>query len=99
LAVVSGLSSGQLNVASIAVTAFLACGFTVVIALWGTRTMQRVMPSLSRNLHLGESQFALAMCFCRQAFVSIPATSLWPRPWAMAHVWPHTNTPPGPPYA
>jgi Kef-type K+ transport system membrane component KefB len=63
LAVVSGLSSGQLNVASIAVTAFLACGFTVVIALWGTKTMQRVMPRLSRNLHLGESQFALAMCF------------------------------------
>jgi Kef-type K+ transport system membrane component KefB len=59
---VSGLSRGQLNVAELALTGVLACGFTVVIAKWGTRAMEKVIPRLSGNLRVGEGQFALAMC-------------------------------------
>jgi len=62
LAVVSGLSRGQLNVAELALTGVLACGFTIAIAKWGTRAMEKVIPRLSENLRVGEGQFALAMC-------------------------------------
>jgi Kef-type K+ transport system membrane component KefB len=62
LAVVSGLSRGELRIAELALTAVLACGFTVVIATWGTRAMGKVVPHVSGNLRVGEAQFALAMC-------------------------------------
>ena len=62
LAVVSGLSKGQLNIPALALTAVLACGFTVVIAAWGTKAMEKVVPKLSQSLRVGEAQFALAMC-------------------------------------
>lgn len=62
LAVVSGLSKGELNIPALALTAVLACGFTVVIAAWGTRAMEKVVPRFSQNLHVGEAQFALTMC-------------------------------------
>jgi len=62
LAVVSGLSRGQLNVAALVFTGVLACGFTLVIAKWGSRAMEKVVPHLSENLRVGEAQFVLAMC-------------------------------------
>jgi Kef-type K+ transport system membrane component KefB len=62
LAVVSGMARGRLNIAELALTAVLAIGFTTIIAHWGTRAMGRVVPHLSRNLRVGEAQFALAMC-------------------------------------
>ena len=62
LAVVSGLSRGQLNIAELVLTGVLACGFTVVIAKWGTRMADKVVPRLSGNLRVGEAQFAMAMC-------------------------------------
>src|SRR5438874_2534700 len=60
LAVVSGLSRGQLNIAELVLTGVLECGFTVVIAQWGTRAMGKVVPHLSQNLRVGAAQFALA---------------------------------------
>jgi Kef-type K+ transport system membrane component KefB len=62
LAVVSGLTRGRVNIAELVLTGVLACGFTVVIAMWGTRAMEKVVPHLSQNLRVGEAQFALAMC-------------------------------------
>jgi Kef-type K+ transport system membrane component KefB len=62
LAVVSGLSRGKLNVVELALTGLLACGFTVIIAKWGAHAMGRVVPHVSRNLRVGEAQFAMAMC-------------------------------------
>ena len=62
LAVVSGLTRGRLNVAELALTGILACGFTVVIAKWGTLAMGKVVPHVSRTLRVGEAQFAMAMC-------------------------------------
>jgi Na+:H+ antiporter len=62
LAVVSGLSRGQLNIAELALTGILACGFTVVIAKWGAQAMGKVVPRVTRSLRVGEAQFAMAMC-------------------------------------
>jgi Kef-type K+ transport system membrane component KefB len=62
LAVVSGLTRGQLNVAELALTGILACGFTVIIAKWGTLAMGKVVPHVSRTLRVAEAQFAMAMC-------------------------------------
>jgi Kef-type K+ transport system membrane component KefB len=61
LAVVSGLARNQLRIADIVLTAALACGFTLVIAKWGSQAMDRVSSVVTENLRLGESQFALAM--------------------------------------
>jgi Kef-type K+ transport system membrane component KefB len=61
LAVVSGLTRGQLHAAELILTGVLACGFTVVIAKWGTHAMGKVVPHVS-NLRVGEAQFAMAMC-------------------------------------
>lgn len=61
LAVVNSLAHGRLNVLELAVTTVLAIGFTVIVAKWGTRTVNKVVPHLDRALRLAESQFALAM--------------------------------------
>lgn len=62
LAVVSGLARGRLNVLELILTGVMACGFTVIIAVWGARAMGKVVPHVTQNLRLGEAQFALAMC-------------------------------------
>ncbi len=62
LAVVSGLTRGKLNILELVFTGVLACGFTVIIAKWGTQAMGKVVPHMTQNLRVGEAQFALAMC-------------------------------------
>jgi len=62
LAVVSGLTRGKLNILELVFTGVLACGFTVIIAMWGTQAMGKVVPHMTQNLRVGEAQFALAMC-------------------------------------
>jgi Kef-type K+ transport system membrane component KefB len=62
LAVVSGLTRGKLNILDLVFTGVLACGFTVIIAKWGTHAMGKVVPHMTQNLRVGEAQFALAMC-------------------------------------
>src|SRR5437764_4949434 len=49
LAVVSGLTRGRLNILELVLTGVLACGFTVIIAMWGTRAMGRVVPHVTQN--------------------------------------------------
>src|SRR5438045_3410283 len=61
LAVVSSLATGALNLLELGTTAVLACGFTVIVAKWGTRTMYKVIPHVQDRLRLGEAQFALSM--------------------------------------
>jgi Kef-type K+ transport system membrane component KefB len=61
LAVVSSLTHGQLNVLALSLTAALAVGFTVIVAMWGTHAMGKVVPHVDRKLRVGEAQFALAM--------------------------------------
>lgn len=61
LALVSSLAKGEVNFLELALTATLAIGFTVIVVLWGTKTMRRVVPHLLDRLRGGEAQFAMAM--------------------------------------
>jgi Kef-type K+ transport system membrane component KefB len=61
LAVVSGLAKGAVSWLDLGLTAALAIGFTVFVARFGTRTVQRVLPRVEARLTLVEGQFALAM--------------------------------------
>lgn len=62
LAVVGGVAKGHVRVLDLAITAVLASGFVVVVALWGTRVTQRVLPKAARQLRVAEAEFTLATC-------------------------------------
>lgn len=61
LAVVSSMAKGTLNFVELGTTAGLAIAFTFIVAQWGTRTMDRIVPRLERRMRAGESQFSLAI--------------------------------------
>ena len=61
LAMVSSAARGSINFVEIATTAILALGFTIIVAKWGTRTMQFVVPKVEASLHAGEVQFNIAL--------------------------------------
>lgn len=61
LAVVSSLTAGRVDIGQLSLTAILACGFTVIVAKWGQRAMDKVVPHVGEKLRIGEAQFALAM--------------------------------------
>lgn len=61
LAMVSSMARGSVNFVSLAATAGLAIGFTLIVATLGTRTMKRVMPAVETRLRASEAQFGLAM--------------------------------------
>jgi Kef-type K+ transport system membrane component KefB len=61
LAVVSSIAKGHINVAGLAATGVIASGFTLLIAKYGTRTLQRFMPPIERKLAVQEGQFHLAL--------------------------------------
>lgn len=60
LAVVSGVAKGRVNLVELGLTTVLAIGFTLLVATWGTRTMNRVVPHMER-LRAGGGQFTLAI--------------------------------------
>jgi Kef-type K+ transport system membrane component KefB len=63
LALVTGLSGGDLSAAGIVVLAVEAIGFVVVIALLGTRVVAAATSTVeAARLHHGELSFALAVC-------------------------------------
>lgn len=61
LALVSSMAHGSINVAGLATTAVLAGGFTVLVAKYGTSTLQRVIPRVERRMSIAERQFHLAL--------------------------------------
>lgn len=61
LGAVSSFAEGQANLLQLGLTSLTALVFVLMIGRWGRRTMSAVMPHLENRLHLGESQFALAM--------------------------------------
>ncbi|MDQ6676498.1 MAG: cation:proton antiporter [Acidobacteriota bacterium] len=62
LSVASSIARGGFNLPGIALTAVLAVGFTVIVAHWGSRFMQHLMPRLHPRLNIPETEFSLAMC-------------------------------------
>jgi Na+:H+ antiporter len=73
LAVVSSLTRGQVNVVQLSITAFLAVGFTVIVAKWGTGAMVRLVPRVEKRLRLSEPQFVLAMAM----LFALSVLSVW----------------------
>jgi Kef-type K+ transport system membrane component KefB len=63
LALVGGLAKGTVNPVELLSTAVLAIGFTLVVVRWGAKTVDRILPAVSRTMKGGEGQFALAMIF------------------------------------
>jgi Kef-type K+ transport system membrane component KefB len=61
LAVVSSLAEGRIHPAALLTTTVMAVGFTLLVAKYGTRTLQRVMPSVEQKLSVQEGQFDLAL--------------------------------------
>jgi Kef-type K+ transport system membrane component KefB len=61
LAFVSSLAEGRVNYWKLISTAILAGGFTVLIAKFGTPTMQRIIPRVEQRLKVSERQFNLAL--------------------------------------
>jgi len=61
LAIVSGIARGKVNVPDLMLTATLAVGFTVVVAVWGTKAVGGLMQRAEANLRAGEVQFNIAM--------------------------------------
>lgn len=62
LAIVSSVARGNVNLVQLGLTAVLAFGFTIIVATWGTRAMQMVVPRVEQKLSVAEAQFALAIC-------------------------------------
>jgi Kef-type K+ transport system membrane component KefB len=61
LAVVSSLTHGKVDTLQLSLTALLAAGFTVIVGMWGTRAMSRVVPRLNENLKAAEGRFVIAL--------------------------------------
>jgi Kef-type K+ transport system membrane component KefB len=61
LALVSDMAHGAVQYLDVALTGGLAIGFTLFVAMFGTRAVRRVMPRVQAKLALAEGEFALAM--------------------------------------
>jgi Kef-type K+ transport system membrane component KefB len=62
LALVSGMAKGPVNYLDAALAAAIAAGFTVFVAIWGTRAAHRIVPRLRMHLKSSEGEFSIAMC-------------------------------------
>lgn len=61
LAAVSSAAKGKVNLLELGLTACLAIGFTLIVATWGTRTVQRMAPHVHKRLLAGGGEFTLAV--------------------------------------
>ncbi len=61
LSVISGVAKGSVNAASIAWTVTLAIAFIAIVATWGTKAMQRIIPKVGSGMRLDEAEFAVSI--------------------------------------
>ncbi|MBZ5577820.1 MAG: cation:proton antiporter [Acidobacteriia bacterium] len=61
LALVGSAAKGSVNYLDSALTAGIALGFTVFVAVFGRRTVKKVMPHVHARARVAEAEFALAM--------------------------------------
>lgn len=61
LAVVSSTAKGPLNYLDLGLTAVLAIGFTLVVAIFGTRAFEKIVPRFDSATKTAKSQFILSM--------------------------------------
>jgi Kef-type K+ transport system membrane component KefB len=63
LAVVSSVARGRVNLWDIVLVACLATAFTVVMAIWGTTVVKRILPIFGSRARADEAEFHLALVF------------------------------------
>lgn len=63
LAVVSSLAKGNVNYTQIGVTAALAIGFTLIVALVGARAINRIQPKIEK-LKVGQAKLVFGLSLC-----------------------------------
>jgi Kef-type K+ transport system membrane component KefB len=63
LAIVSGVAHGHINLWEIALIAFLATVFTVVMAVWGTTAVKRLLPIFGSRARADNAEFHIALVF------------------------------------
>ena len=61
LAVAGSVARGSVNVLEIALTTFLAAGFVVAVAKWGSHAMGKLVPKLQRGMKAPEAEFSVAL--------------------------------------
>jgi Kef-type K+ transport system membrane component KefB len=61
LAIVSGSAQGRMNWFDLTLTALLAIGFTLFLALWGHRAVKLILPGVRARLQLADAEFTLAI--------------------------------------
>jgi Kef-type K+ transport system membrane component KefB len=69
LAIVSSVAADNVRIVELLAAAALAIGFTLVVAVWGTKAVKKVVPSMEKNLDAGEVQFNMAMVLLFGLFV------------------------------
>ncbi len=63
LAVVSSVARGRINFWEIALIAVLATAFTIVMAVWGTTAVKRLLPIFGSRARADEAEFHIALVF------------------------------------
>jgi Kef-type K+ transport system membrane component KefB len=61
LGIVSSLAAGSVDIPAIVLTGVVALGATALIARWGTKTMEKIVPQIERKFQAGEVQFNLSL--------------------------------------
>ena len=61
LAAVSSTAKGEINYVDLSLTALLAGGFTVFIAVFGTRAAKKLVPRMNQGMRLVEAEYALSL--------------------------------------
>lgn len=61
LSLVSSVAEGHVNLEALATTGVIACGFTILVAKYGTTTLQHIIPRVERRLAVQEAQFDIAL--------------------------------------
>jgi Kef-type K+ transport system membrane component KefB len=61
LAIVSSLAKGAINYVELGLTTLLACGFTIVVAQYGMRAFERIVPRVDARMRNSKAQFILSI--------------------------------------
>lgn len=61
LAAVSSMARGSVSYLELGITAALASGFTVLVMIFGSRFLRRVVPRVERGMRAVEAQFTVAL--------------------------------------